>query len=107
MKRRVKFFIIMMVSLLSVGILNQAAIAQDILPMLVYEPFDYVPQSELIPLGNPEDLGGTILEGDIELKGRIDFVKNGMVAGIFQATTRHGILPDFFTLSGSPRTPSN
>ena len=66
------------------------ALADEAFPMLVYEPYDIVPQSELIPLGAPEDNGGTVLQGDITLKGRFDFLGDGMAAGIFQATTRRG-----------------
>src|SRR5262245_14768660 len=87
---RKKLGIFVTVFMLFIGGLKLAA-AEDPNPMRVYQPFDVVPQSELIPLGAPEDNGGTVLEGDIELKGRIDFVGNGMAAGIFQATTRRGV----------------
>jgi uncharacterized protein len=88
MRKRLYGFAVLLI-LMTGGV--KFAAADDVHPMIVYTLGQLVPESELIPLGTPEDLGGTVLEGDIELKGRIDFAANGMTAGIFQATTQHGV----------------
>ncbi len=55
-------------------------------PMVVYRRGAEVPQSELIDLGPPEGLGGTVLSGDPKLSGRVDDQDGPGTAGVFQAT---------------------
>jgi uncharacterized protein len=55
-------------------------------PMIVYRAGDAIPESELTQLGFPESLGGTVLAGDPELSGRIDYQRGPATAGVFQAT---------------------
>lgn len=54
--------------------------------MVVYEIGEPVPECQLMDLGDPEGLGGTVLEGDPKISARIDFSQNGLTAGVFQAT---------------------
>ncbi|HEX5034366.1 MAG TPA: cupin domain-containing protein [bacterium] len=89
MKKRMTVVGLAALLLSGLGGMNQAA-AQETGPHLIYNVLQYIPQSELIPLGDPAGLGGTVLEGDVELKGRIDYLENGMMAGIFQTTTQGG-----------------
>ncbi|WNG31302.1 DUF861 domain-containing protein [Cystobacter fuscus] len=55
--------------------------------MVVYSPRRRVDESLLRPLGDPEDIGGEVLEGNPVLSARVDFSEQGMMAGIFKATT--------------------
>lgn len=55
--------------------------------MIVYERGKAVPGDELVDLGPPEALGGTVLEGDPQLSARIDHAEGALLAGVFQATT--------------------
>ena len=55
-------------------------------PMVVYRRRQEVPESELIDLGPPEGLGGTVLSGDPKLSGRIDYQDPAASAGVFRAT---------------------
>jgi uncharacterized protein len=54
--------------------------------MIIYEPGRAVPASELVDLGPPEGLGGTVLSGDPHISARVDHAENGLLAGVFQAT---------------------
>lgn len=54
--------------------------------MVVYEAGRSVPQSQLVDLGDPEDLGGTVLSGDPRIAARVDHQRDGVTAGVFQAT---------------------
>jgi uncharacterized cupin superfamily protein len=54
--------------------------------MVVYRAGEKVPESELVDLGPPANLGGTVLEGDPRISARIDYVQGGLLAGVFQAT---------------------
>lgn len=55
--------------------------------MIVYEKKLHVPDSDLVDLGDPADLGGTVLEGSPRISARVDFQQEGLLAGIFEATT--------------------
>ncbi len=55
-------------------------------PMVVYRSRREVSSSELVDLGPPEGLGGTVLSGDPTLSGRVDHQDGGATAGVFQAT---------------------
>ena len=55
--------------------------------MIVYQPNAAVPDSDLVDLGAPEALGGKVLEGSPKISARVDFNEDGMMAGIFEATT--------------------
>jgi len=54
--------------------------------MVVYEIGNPVPECQLTDLGDPANLGGQVLEGDVKISARVDFAQNGMLAGVFQAT---------------------
>ena len=54
--------------------------------MIVYKAGEKVPESELVDLGPPEGLGGTVLEGDPKISARIDYAGGNLLAGVFQAT---------------------
>ncbi len=54
--------------------------------MIVYRAGEKVPDSELVDLGVPENLGGTVLEGDPTISARIDYAQGPLLAGVFQAT---------------------
>src|SRR3712207_2344107 len=54
--------------------------------ILVYRAGDRTSQSELVDLGAPSDLGGTVLEGDPRISARIDYAQGALLAGVFQAT---------------------
>jgi uncharacterized cupin superfamily protein len=54
--------------------------------MIVYRAGDRVPDSDLVDLGPPGNLGGTVLEGDPKISARVDYAENGLLAGVFQAT---------------------
>ncbi|HEX2281057.1 MAG TPA: cupin domain-containing protein [Thermomicrobiales bacterium] len=55
--------------------------------MIVYQPNVAVPDAALVDLGAPEGLGGKVLHGMPKISARIDFSKDGMTGGIFEATT--------------------
>jgi uncharacterized protein len=63
-------------------------------PMVIYKKGDEVAQSELMDLGPPEGLGGTVLSGDPKISARIDYADGIAAAGVFQAT-RGDVLIDF------------
>jgi uncharacterized cupin superfamily protein len=54
--------------------------------MVVYRAGITVPEPELIDLGPPSGLGGTVLEGDPKISARVDYSNAGLQAGVFQAT---------------------
>ncbi|MDY7227771.1 cupin domain-containing protein [Hyalangium rubrum] len=54
--------------------------------MIVYTPGPIRDISGFVPLGSAEALGGKVLEGKVELFGRIDFSARGMTAGLFMST---------------------
>ncbi|MBI2204317.1 MAG: DUF861 domain-containing protein [Candidatus Rokubacteria bacterium] len=54
--------------------------------MLVYEIGTPVAQCQLTDLGDPANLGGQVLEGDVKIAARVDFAQGGMLAGVFQST---------------------
>ncbi len=54
--------------------------------MLVYRAGERVAESDLVDLGPPANLGGTVLEGDPRISARIDYARGGLLAGVFQAT---------------------
>lgn len=54
--------------------------------MVVYKAGEPVSESQLADLGAPADLGGTVLEGDPRISARVDHARDGVVAGVFQAT---------------------
>lgn len=55
--------------------------------MIVYPAGEAVDADSLAPLGPPESLGGTVLDGDPQLSARIDLADGALLAGVFQATT--------------------
>ncbi len=55
--------------------------------MIVYEPHRPVADTDLVDLGDPEGLGGKVLEGDPRISARVDYQRDGMTAGVFQSTT--------------------
>lgn len=55
--------------------------------MIVYSTSVVTDELNLNDLGAPEILGGKVLEGTPKISARIDYKKNGMTAGIFEATT--------------------
>lgn len=56
--------------------------------MIIYEPKNNgIPDSELIDLGNPADLGGEVISGNPRVSARVDFQQGNITAGIFEATT--------------------
>jgi len=65
---------------------NQTTASDAPAPMVVYMRHDEVAQSELMDLGPPEGLGGTVLSGDPQIAARIDYGDGGATAGVFQAT---------------------
>ncbi len=54
--------------------------------IVVYRAGQKVPQSDLVDLGPPSKLGGTVLEGDPRISPRIDHAEGTLQAGVFQAT---------------------
>ena len=54
--------------------------------MIIYRAGEKVPDSELADLGAPENLGGTVLEGEPKISARIDYAEGQLLAGVFQAT---------------------
>ncbi|MEZ4302859.1 MAG: cupin domain-containing protein [Polyangiaceae bacterium] len=54
--------------------------------MIIYEAGQPIPQSELVDLGPPGALGGTVLEGDPAISARVDHASGPFLAGVFQAT---------------------
>lgn len=71
-------------SLAAVGSASASSISQG--EMIVYRPGEKVHESQLVDLGAPADLGGTVLEGDPRISARIDYAKGDVLAGVFQAT---------------------
>jgi uncharacterized cupin superfamily protein len=55
--------------------------------MIVYEAGHPVSEDDLVDLGPPASLGGTVLEGHPKISARIDYNNAGLLAGVFQATT--------------------
>jgi uncharacterized cupin superfamily protein len=55
--------------------------------MIVYPSHQPVADTDLVDLGAPADLGGKVLEGNPRISARIDYQREGVTAGIFQATT--------------------
>ncbi len=55
--------------------------------MIVYQPNVAVPDSAFVDLGAAEALGGKVLKGSPTISARIDFHQDGMMGGIFEATT--------------------
>lgn len=55
-------------------------------PMLVYPRGSVVPAADLVDLGPPEALGGTVISGDPHIAARIDDVHEGLFGGVFQAS---------------------
>jgi uncharacterized cupin superfamily protein len=66
-------------------------------PMKVYPLGVPVPASELMDLGSPSNLGGTVLEGDPTISARVDYAGGGLTAGVFQATQGKGLIHFPFT----------
>ena len=54
--------------------------------MIVYRAGEKVPESELVDLGAPANLGGTVLAGDPRISARIDYAEGQLLGGVFQAT---------------------
>ncbi len=54
--------------------------------MVVYPAGQTVPQSDLVDLGPPANLGATVLDGDPRISARIDYSAGNLLAGVFQAT---------------------
>ncbi len=54
--------------------------------MVVYRAGEKVGDSDLVDLGPPASLGGTVLEGDPRISARIDYARDNLLAGVFQAT---------------------
>ena len=63
-------------------------------PMAIYKRLDEVAHSELMDLGPPENLGGTVVSGDPKISARFDYADGSAAAGVFQAT-RGDVLIDF------------
>ncbi|MFT3770244.1 MAG: cupin domain-containing protein [Minicystis sp.] len=55
--------------------------------MIVYEAGHAISQDQLVDLGPPEGLGGTVLAGDPHISARVDYADNGLLGGVFQATS--------------------
>jgi uncharacterized cupin superfamily protein len=55
--------------------------------MIVYSTHRPVADTDLIDLGDAAGLGGKILEGNPRISARIDYQRDGVTAGVFQATT--------------------
>jgi hypothetical protein len=62
--------------------------------MIIYAAGEAVDADDLVPLGPPASLGGTVLDGDPQLSARIDLADGSRLAGVFQATTG-AVLIDF------------
>jgi uncharacterized protein len=57
-------------------------------PMIVYSPRGKaVSEAGFVSMGAPESLGGRVLEGNPEIFARVDYSRNGTMAGLFKATT--------------------
>jgi uncharacterized cupin superfamily protein len=65
---------------------NRTTEVDEPAPMVVYKARAEVPQSELMDLGPPEGLGGTVVSGDPKIAARIDYGDGPATAGVFQAT---------------------
>lgn len=55
-------------------------------PLVIYRMGSLTPESELVSLGTPADFNATVIEGDPEFTGRIDYADAVSLAGIFQQT---------------------
>ncbi|HEY1014403.1 MAG TPA: cupin domain-containing protein [Herpetosiphonaceae bacterium] len=55
--------------------------------MLVYQPEQPIDAATLQDLGDPAGLGGTVLAGAPRISIRIDYQRDTITAGIFEATT--------------------
>lgn len=54
--------------------------------LVVYGRGDIVPQRQLVDLGPPAGLGGTVIDGDPHISARVDFADGDRLGGVFQAT---------------------
>lgn len=54
--------------------------------MIFYRAGEKLDESELVELGPPASLGGTMLEGDPRISARIDYAQGELLGGVFQAT---------------------
>jgi uncharacterized cupin superfamily protein len=52
--------------------------------MIIYVPGTHVSDEDFVPLGSPEQAGGQMLEGNLQLHGRIDYAVGNVTCGIFQ-----------------------
>jgi uncharacterized protein len=55
--------------------------------MIAYVPHTSIADAEFASLGDPEGLGGKLIQGLPKLSARIDYQKDVMAGGIFEATT--------------------
>ena len=55
-------------------------------PMIVYRKGSVAADGDLVDLGSPAALGGTVLAGDPHVSVRIDYANEGVTAGVFQGT---------------------
>jgi len=83
---RIKFASVVIAVACAIAVAACGAAAAAPPPMIVYWAGEKVPESELIDLGPPEGLGGTVLEGDPKISARIDYAQGNLLAGVFQAT---------------------
>lgn len=74
--------------------LNRVEAADSPGPMVIYDRGSVVDDSDLVDLGPPDGLGGTVIEGDPHISARVDFANAGLLGGVFQAT-RGKVLIDF------------
>ncbi len=65
---------------------SASAAGSPVQKMIVYSPGPIRDVSQLVSLGQPEGLGGKVLEGKPEIFARVDFNANGMMAGLFMST---------------------
>src|SRR5262249_405330 len=63
-------------------------------PMPVYAKGRVGGDGDLVDLGPPSNLGGTVLQGDPHIAARVDSANGGLMAGVFQAT-RGTVLVNF------------
>lgn len=66
-------------------------------PVVVYRRGEAVDGAELTEIGPAILLGGVVLEGDPVLSARLDHQEDGMMAGVFQATTGRVLIHFPFT----------
>lgn len=55
-------------------------------PMIVYDRGSVVSDDDLVDLGPPEALGGTVISGDVHIAARVDHADAGLLGGVFQST---------------------